>query len=443
MKLIKLFLAITFLLFLTNCSFDNKTGIWKNIEKAEDKAEDRFKDFKTLNIKTQSFNQIIKPSSNLNIKINPVKLNLNWPDEHYQETNNLENFSYKNLNKIIFKSKKLSKYTLNDSFVFDGGKAITSDYRGNVIVYSLDRQAITLKYNFYKKRFKGINKKLTLIAEKNIIYVSDNLGYLYAINHVENKLLWAKNYKVPFKSNLKFLSNQIVLSDINNSLYFVDKLSGEKIKIIPTEETLIKNDFINSLAVYKDSLFYLNTFGSLYSIDKNLSIKWFLNLNQSADITVSDLFSSKPLIVYKDKIIVSTNPYLYVLNSKNGSTIFKSSVNSIIKPIISGKNIFLITRDNLLVCIDIIDGNLVYSIDISKEIGEFIKSKNKSITIKTLAIVNNDLYVFLKNSYLVKFSINGVVQDVSKLSAKLSTFPIFINDSIIYISNKSKLIILN
>jgi len=206
---------------------------------------------------------------------------------------------------------------------------------------------------------------------------------------------------------------------------------------------LIKNDFINSLAVYKDSLFYLNTFGSLYSIDKNLSIKWFLNLNQSADITVSDLFSSKPLIVYKDKIIVSTNPYLYVLDSKNGSTIFKSSVNSIIKPIISGKNIFLITRDNLLVCIDIINGNLVYSIDISKEIGEFIKSKNKPITIKTLAIVNNDLYVFLKNSYLVKFSINGAVQDVSKLSAKLSTFPIFINDSIIYISNKNKLIILN
>ena len=138
MKLIKLFLAITFLLFLTNCSFDNKTGIWKNIEKAEDKAEDRFKDFKTLNIKTQSFNQIIKPSSNLNIKINPVKLNLNWPDEHYQETNNLENFSYKNLNKIIFKSKKLSKHTLNDSFVFDGGKAIIRDTTSWSITHRLE-----------------------------------------------------------------------------------------------------------------------------------------------------------------------------------------------------------------------------------------------------------------------------------------------------------------
>ena len=40
-----------------------------------------------------------------------------------------------------------------------------------------------------------------------------------------------------------------------------------QLKFIPTEETTIKNDFINSLVLYKNTLIYLNTFGSLYSIN--------------------------------------------------------------------------------------------------------------------------------------------------------------------------------
>ena len=69
--------------------------------------------------------------------------------------------------------------------------------------------------------------------------------------------------------------------------------------------------------------------------------------------------------------------------------------------------------------------------------------KKKSINIKSLAIVNNDLFLFLSNSYLVKFNLNGKIKDIIKLPAKLKSFPLFINESILYLSDKNKLIILN
>ena len=63
--------------------------------------------------------------------------------------------------------------------------------------------------------------------------------------------------------------------------------------MIPTEEISLKNQFSNSLSLNKEKnlLFFLNTYGSLYSIEiKSMSINWFINLNQSTNISPSSLF---------------------------------------------------------------------------------------------------------------------------------------------------------
>jgi outer membrane protein assembly factor BamB len=327
--------------------------------------------------------------------------------------------------------------------LYDNQKVIVTDDKGNIIVYSIEDQTIILKYNFYKKKFKKIKKILNIIIEDNIIYVGDNFGYLYALDYVNRKLLWAKNYKVPFRSNLKIKDKKILIADINNSLYLINKENGEKLKVIPTEETIVKNNFINSLVSSKDSFFYLNTYGSLYSISNKGEIKWFINLNQALEITSANLFYSNPIILHQDKLIVSTDLYLYIVDSNNGSIFSKVAITSLLKPVASGENLFLITKDNLLVCINLNTNKITYSIDISQNIANFLDTKKKSINIKSLAIINNDLFLFLNNSYLVKFSSAGKIKNINKLSSKLSSFPIFINKSIIYLNNKNKLIILN
>ena len=440
----KKLILIIFIFISSHCSFDNKSGIWKNSNTVDLKKTDRFKDFETLYTKEKSFNKVIAPNKNLNLVLDPIKITKQWLDEFYQESNNFENFEYENLNEIIFKSKKINRYTVKDKILFDGENIISTDNKGNIVIYSVDKKEITYKYNFYKKKFKKIKKNLNIIIEENIIYASDNLGYFYALNYKNEKLLWAKNFKIPFRSNIKIFGNKIITADQDNILHILNKFNGVQLKFIPTEETIIKSDFINSLALYKDTLIYLNTFGSLYSINaQNLKINWFANFKQSLDLNTANLFYSNPIVIFKDKIIVSTDPYLYLININNGSIIFKTSITSIVKPVISGKNLFIITKDNLLVCININTGKIIYSLNIAKEIADFLDTKNKSISIKSLSLANNNLLIFLDNSYLVAFNKNGKIEKIEKLKNKLGTFPIFINKSILFLNKKNKLIVLN
>ena len=112
----------------------------------------------------RSYGAIIKTSKdNLEINLDPVKSNLKWTDEYYNSSDNLENFSYKDLNKLVFKSKRLSRYKTRDRILYDNQKVIVTDDKGNVIVYSIENQQIILKYNFYKKKFREIKKNLNII----------------------------------------------------------------------------------------------------------------------------------------------------------------------------------------------------------------------------------------------------------------------------------------
>ena len=99
---------LIFFLILSNCSFDDKTGIWTNNNKKESSKENNLDGFKTLQTKEKSFNKVIKPKNSFKTIVDPIKNNQIWRDELYNASNNLENFSYRGLNKFIFKSNKIN-----------------------------------------------------------------------------------------------------------------------------------------------------------------------------------------------------------------------------------------------------------------------------------------------------------------------------------------------
>ena len=77
--------------------------------------------------------------------------NYEWSDIFFNIRNNAINLKYRNTNKIIFKSKKITKNKLNEFFLFKNSEVIASDTKGNIIVYSINEEKIINKFNFYKK----------------------------------------------------------------------------------------------------------------------------------------------------------------------------------------------------------------------------------------------------------------------------------------------------
>ena len=440
----KLFYAIIISIFMQSCSFDNKTGIWKNENSILKNNKDLFKEFKTLSSSNEFFNKIIPLKKNFKFILNKPLDNMEWQDIFYNQTNNFDNFTYNDLNQLIFKSKKLTNHKVNNFILLEENNLIINDHKGNIIIFSINENKLISKFNFYKKKYKKINKTLNLIVENNVIYVSDNIGYIYAFNYKKKKVIWAKNFKIPFRSNLKIAGNSLFASNQNNSLFFINKNTGDELSEIPTEETFVKNKFINNLSLNKNSIFFLNTYGSLYSFDiKTSRMNWFINLNQSLNLNPSNLFFGNQIISNKDKIVVSSNQFTYIIDTNTGAILHKINISSIVKPIILNEYLFLTTKNGLLIALSLNNGKILYSYDVNKKISEYLDIKKKKTEFKSISIVNSNIFIFLKNSYLLKFNINGKLDDVRKLPSKINTHNIFIDGSILYLDNKNRLLIVD
>ncbi len=437
MKVIFL-LLISILIF--SCSFDDKSGIWKNENNITKKKKNSFSDFKKLSSENLIFNEIIPLKEKINFNNIPKTKNNNWEDIYYNQSNNYSNFNYNHNNKQVFKSSKISKFETNNFLLFKDNKFFINDVKGNIIVYSMDENKVISKFNFYKKRYKKIKKKLNLLLENNIVYTSDNLGFLYAYDFINDKILWAKNYKIPFRSNLKMFDNKLILANQNNDLLFVDKSNGDKLNLIPTEETLVNNEFINNLSLNDKNIFFLNTYGSLYSISKkDMKINWFVNLNQSKTLNPSNLFYGNEVVTKKNKVVVTSNKHTYVLDAQNGSIIFKKDFTSQIKPLIIDDYLFSITKNSLLVAINLVSGKILYSYNINEKISDFLKLNKESVHFKMLVLSNDKILIFLQNSYILRFNMNGDLEKVIKLPTQIKSNPIFIKNSIAFLDKKNKI----
>ena len=441
----KLFFIFFFFLVFTSCSFDNKTGIWKNENDINvEKDKNIFKDFEKISSEAKYFNEIISVDKNYKFNVNKPFPNSSWKDIFYNKNNNLINFEYNNLNTIIHKSKKLSNNKISNYKLFANNSLITNDNKGNLIIYSTEKSSTFSKYNFYKKRFKNIDKNLNLVIDNNILFVSDNIGYIYAYDYLNEKIIWAKNYKIPFQSNIKLLSDKLIISNQNNDLYILDKFNGNLIKQIPTENTNINNLFRNNISLNNESIFFLNTYGSLYSIDQErFTVNWFINLNSSLNLNLSNLFFGGIIVNDDKKLVISANKNFYIIDAKNGSIISKKNFSTKIRPLIINNHIFLITDNNLLISLDLENGDIIYSYDINEKVAKFTDTKKKNLSIKNIQIADNQIFIFLENSYFIKLSVLGEIIDILKLPSKLLSDPIFVDSSMYYLSKKKKLYILN
>ena len=439
----KLYFISIILLLINACSFDNKSGIWtSDIE--EKKKRDILKDFKKISVSEDAFDKIISLENSKKIEISLPINNLQWNDIYFNDENNLKNFKADNLNQILFQSKKLSRNKSSNYLIFENGNLIISDDKGNIIVYSVKEKKIISKYNFYRKEYKGIKKKLNLYVQNNIIYVSDSVGYLYAFNYENKQLIWAKNYKLPLKSNLKISGNKIICADVNNNLIFFDRENGELLKLIPTEGTTVTNEFVNNISKYKSNIFFLNSYGTLYSINsETMDLKWFINLNPSLNLNQSNLFDGSEIINNGSKIVVSSNKKTFFIDVKTGSILKSYNFTSAVKPIIHNNIGFFVTNNSLLVAVNLDNYQILYSKDINLQVAKFLNAKKRNLNFKDIMLLNSEIFIFLENSFILNFENNGELKDVKKLPSKIYSSPILIDNSILYLNLRKKLIILN
>ena len=433
------YLIISFFL-INNCSFDNKTGIWTGSDQITKKENNSKQNTEFIFKKENITIEEIDLSNEQIIKIDKQKNYNEWSQRYQNKSNNINNVTFLNEGNYQ-KLSKISNTSVNKNILVYKNNLFFSDSRGNIGAFSLRENKLLFKYNFYKKKLKKIKKEIKLLVKENTIIAVDNFGYIYSIDYKQKKIVWAKNFLIPFRSNLKIINETLFVSDEKNKVILINIKNGNKIDELYTQPSQAVSDFESNLAIdNNNNLLFMSTSGILYSLNfiNNKSINWIINFKQESEM----IYKGNPIIVSNDKIIISSKDNISLINV-NGAKIWDLNIKSNLSPIVSGNTIFTVNKDNYLILINKNTGQIIFSKDIysliTKEFQKNLKRKIKKIS--HIYLTGNKLLLISENSYFIEVNLKNIinVNSIKKNPFKISSDVIFYDKKMVFINKSNRI----
>jgi outer membrane protein assembly factor BamB len=455
-KFYKLLILIFFPIIFINCSLNNRTGTWKDLSKESSIKKERAQ-YKPIFTKEEKFKKEI--SNDIVINISKPITNDNWLEQNFTAINFVPHLQYENKKNLIFKSKKIGKiFTMqpldrkgsisNSGFepLIINENIFFYDIFGSIYNYSMSEERIIWKYYFYKKRFKKHFFKINLTIESNNLIVSDNLGYLYSIDVESGKLIWAKNYGIPFRSNIKTDDGYLFLINQDNKFYIIQKSNGEKKIDIETFPSFLKNNHQASISIdpIKKNAYFITTAGEVYSLNyKTNTINWLYKTTLRDFEKKVDLFFSSPIIYKEDSIIVSTSVSTISLNTSNGTLNWELPFSTYLRPVVLREFIFLASKDGFILSLDRETGKVIWSKNLFNKSKKF--NKKKIGEINSLMLISNQIFMTTTKGYFLFANYqNGKIINYAKVDKTgFFTKPIVANKKIYIINGKMRVLVFN
>ena len=303
---VKIFFSIILSILILGCSF-GVGGNWNNISEEIKLAKEK-KNAKIIFSTQKRFQSEINSSKEIKFK-DSIK-NKNWNEKNFSSSNFLPHLSYDNNKNLIYKSKKLGKNNFkitNSDFepLLNNNSIFFYDPSGSIFSFSVKNKKLNWKFNFYKNRFKSKPKEINLSITSQSVIVSDNLGYVYSLNKEDGNIKWAKNYAVPFRSNIKIDGDNIFLINQDNKFYVISKRNGDQKLDLETFPSFLKTDSKTNISLdkLKKNVYFVTSAAEIYSLSyKNRNINWLFNLTGSNSDQKVDYFIPHLLFIKMMKL---------------------------------------------------------------------------------------------------------------------------------------------
>ena len=260
------------------------------------------------------------------------------------------------------------------------------------------------------------------------------------------KLIWAKNYGIPFRSNIKTDDEYLFLINQDNKFYIIQKSNGEKKIDIETFPSFLKNNHQASISVdpIKKNVYFITTAGEVYSLNyKTNIINWLYKTTMRDFEKKVDLFFSSPIIYKEDSIIVSTSVSTISLNSLNGALNWELPFSTYLKPVVLRKFVFLVSKDGFILSLDRETGKVIWSRNLFNKSKKF--NKKKIGEINSLMLISNQIFMTTSKGYFLFANYqNGKIINYAKVDKTgFFTKPIVANKNIYIINRKMRVLVFN
>ena len=367
-----------------------------------------------------------------------------WSQQFQNERNHL--FHFKSKTKLSLKKKiKLNDIAFDKidhitTPVFDLKNVYYADNDFNVYSTSLENG----KINWIVKLVNEKDENLPFIGgfslHKNELFITSGLGNIYSVNAENGKVLWKKKLLVQFSRPPLVFKNKIIVVSDDNQTFALNTKDGnlmwshigniEEVSIIGGSKPVVTENIV--IVSYSS--------GEIYALDHNDgTLIWFDNITSGNFFSKSSLNDiQSPISIVGDKLFVpSFSDKFIAYEISNGNKVWNLKLSSINPFVVSGGSIYLIDTLGRLLCIDKINGKLLWAVQLRvSNDGEEISWYGPLLSSNKLILNNSDGQVISISPF------TGKLLSKIRFYEELVSNPINIGDQIILISKKGTLFIL-
>ena len=434
--MIKFYKIILLLILVSSCSLNPNSSMWT--KKEDLKGEKIFK-VKEILVK----DKVLKDELNINLKIKLTNIKKQNSYLSYLN-NNYGRSAYDGALKSIsrFKFSKIERFHQYDPEIsIDKKNIIFFDNKGSIIKFD-EKSKLIWKKNIYSKSEKKLNPILFFANSSKYLVAADTIAKYYALNINTGEILWTKNNKSPFNSQIKIFKNKLYVVDDQNILNCFNLSDGKPVWKFVTEKHFIKSQKKISLVVKDNMIIFNNTLGDISAVDSETGELIWQTPTQPSSITEDAMFlKMSELIVANNSIIFSNNRNeFFSIDSGSGTINWKTNINSDLRPSFVDNFIFTVTNEGFFVVIDNDTGNLIRSTYVLKNIK---KKKIKEYRPIGFVVGKNSIYLSTSNGRLLVIDIlSGSTRKIMKIDNEKISSPKILGKNL-FITKDNSIIKLN
>ncbi len=418
--MIKKFLYIIALIFLTNCNFVKKDkdiingsiDIFKKIEPIEKELNTDLKIKSLKKFNSEPFlNNKINSNGNINYETNFIKIS---------------NYKFSKIKKFEFYQPEL--------FFTNSGKIIFFDGKGTIFKLNQNFKEIW-KINNYNKKEKKLNPILYFAQIDNKLIVNDNLSKMYSVDLNTGKILWSKYNDASFNSDIKIFKDKFYTIDFDNVIRAISSNNGNELWNFQTEKSFIKSEKKLSIVLKDEIVFFVNNLGDVTALDvNNGSLIWQTPTQSNMIYQNSFILEISDLVFENNTIYFSNNKNeFFSIDARTGIIKWAQSINSSLRPTIIENLIFTLSNEGYFFIIDDKTGNII-------RINDVLKSFKDRKNIKPIGFIHgkNKIYISLSNGRLVTInSLTGTQEKITKIHTSKISRPYILNNSMYLIKDNA------
>jgi len=454
-----IFAIILISVFLNNCSFNKNSKFWTKEEIVKEAQSNQQKIL--VDETSNKNNDLLGLEFNKNLKISFISEPINNSfSNNFDNNNGRINYDGMLKNKSKYKFSKISNfYKYNPKINFEKNNLIFFDNKGTILKFD-DYSKLLWKKNYYSKSEIKLKPILFFSNNGETLIIADNISNYYAIDIKSGKLLWKKNNKAPFNSQVKIYKNLFFVVDYDNTLKAFSIRDGNEAWSVKTEPALIRSQKKLSIVIIDKKIYFNNSIGDISAVDiKTGELIWQKPTQSSVIYDQAFFLQTSTIIADKNSLYFSNNKNeFFSIDITTGIINWKQNINSNLRPTLIDNYLLTVSLEGFLIIIEKNSGNIIRSTDIFKGLLSdnkmkllqvFDKENEKKQKIRPkfkptgFIVGKNNIYLSTDHGRLFIIDITtGITKSILKIDNDKISRPSVLNQKL-YITKDNSIIKLN